>query len=82
MPCSAPRYRPAAISASAALACCRARSNVRVMNACVWSSYCSTRWMSASTSSTGESFRAAIWRESSAIERSCSSVAMRCPLRG
>src|SRR5262245_61538768 len=40
------------------------------MNACVCASCCSTRWMSASVSSTGESFRDWIRFESSAIERS------------
>src|SRR5207245_270287 len=69
IPWSAPRYRPAAISASACFACWRARSNVRVMNACVCRSYCSTRRISASTSSRGDSFRAALRLESSAIER-------------
>src|SRR4030095_4105414 len=49
----------APVSPSAVLACRRARSKVRVMKACVCSSYCSTRAISASTSSTGESFRAA-----------------------
>ena len=63
MPCSGPRDRPAAISASACRACRRARSNVGVMKARVWASYCSTRWISASTSSTGDSLRAAIRRD-------------------
>src|SRR5947209_1980074 len=75
-PCKGPRGPPAAISASASLAWRRARSNVRVMKARVWPSYCSTRWISASTSSTGESFRAAIRLPSSAIERSCRSLPM------
>src|SRR6266852_1362371 len=76
MPCSGPRDRPAASSASACRACRRARSNVGVMNARVWVSYCSMRWISASIRSTGDSFRAAIRRESSAIERSCRSAVM------
>jgi hypothetical protein len=41
---------------------------VRVMNACVWPSYCSMRWISASTSSTGDSLRVAIRFDSSAID--------------
>src|SRR6267142_7258237 len=76
IPCNAPRCLPAAISAAAAFACRRARSNVGVMNARVCASYCSTRWMSASSNSTGESFRAAIRRASSVIGRSWSSVVM------
>src|SRR6266478_3692710 len=75
-PCKGPRGPPAAISASASFAWRRARSNVRVMKARVWPSYCSTRWISASTSSTGESFRAVIRLPSSAIERSCRSLPM------
>src|SRR5256885_635197 len=46
------------------------------MKARVCVSYRSTCWISASVSSTGESFRAAISPASSAIERSWSSVAM------
>src|SRR5215470_7222735 len=82
IPCSGPRLWPPAISASAARAWRRARSNVGVMNACVCASKRSTRWISASVSSTGESLRAAISPESSAIERSCRSVAMGFSLWG
>src|SRR5258705_2591453 len=76
MPWSGPRDRPVAISASACRACRRSRSNVVVMKARVCASYCSTRWMRASSSSTGDSFRAAIRRDSSASERSWRSVVM------
>src|SRR5215831_5460122 len=82
MPCSGPRCWPPAISASAFRACRRARSNVGVMKARVCASKRSTRWISASVSSTGESLRAAISPESSAIERSCRSVAMGFSLWG
>src|SRR5438552_7346145 len=82
IPWRAPRYLPAAISASASRAWLRARSNVRVMNACVWASYVSTRRISASTSSTGESLREAISPDSSAIERSWMSVDICLGLRG
>src|SRR5215510_4110359 len=76
IPCNGPRLLPAAISASAARACRRASSNVGVMNARVSPSKRSMRAISASVSSTGESLRAATSCESSAIERSCSSVVM------
>src|SRR5882672_5232983 len=78
-PCNGPRGPLVAMSASACLAWRRARSKVRVMKARVWPSYCSTRWISASTSSTGESFRAAIRLPSSAIDRSCRSLPMSPP---
>src|SRR6185503_15280250 len=74
MPCSGPRERPAAISASAWRAWRRARSKVGGMKARVCASYRSTRRISASVSSTGDSVRDAIRRESSAIERSWRSV--------
>src|ERR1700737_1319507 len=75
-PWSGPRDRPAEISAAACRACRRARSNVRVTKARVWASYCSTRWISASTSSTGERLRSAISFDSAAIDRSWRSAVM------
>ena len=63
MPCSGPRCGPPRSRPRPRRACRRARSNVGVMKARVWASYCSTRWISASTSSTGDSFRAAIRRD-------------------
>src|SRR2546423_1186299 len=74
IPCNAPGCVPAVISAAAAFACRRARSNVGVMNARVCASWSSTRRISVSTSSTGESLRAAMRPESLAIDRSWSSV--------
>src|ERR1700730_8621066 len=75
-PWSGPRDGPAEISASAWRACRRARSNVRVMKARVWVSCCSTRWISASTSSTGERRLSAICFDSAAIDRSWRSAVM------
>src|SRR6267378_262555 len=74
IPCNAPRCLPAATSAAASFACRRARSNVGVMNACNCASWSSTCRISVSTSSTGESLRAAMRPESSAIDRAWSSV--------
>src|SRR4026207_1614304 len=81
MPWRCPRGRPAAISASAWRPWRRARSHVGVMNERSWPSRASARAISASASSTGDSFRAAISRDSSMSESSCRSATAAAPER-
>jgi hypothetical protein len=80
-PCIGPRYLPRAISRSAARACRRASSAVTVMKAssCGWNVSMRSRY--ASASSTGDSLRALMSLDASAMVRKQSSSDMTSSLQ-
>src|SRR5713226_4340497 len=74
MPCRRLTGPDAIMAASAALASARARSAVRVTKLSSWLSRLAIRRRQAWVSSTGDSLRAAISRDASAMPRKASSV--------